>query len=82
MPVPTTSSGWRPISTAPKKPQPPEYGDHGGPTILLWVPEDPPVCVGFWSHIFKAWVRVNPPEGDAEFYGPPTHWMPLPGPPT
>jgi hypothetical protein len=68
-------SQWQPIETAPKD----------GTRILAYCPNHPDVGsitrVTWWrqakdGHGFIGWGEFN------EQYWPPTHWMPLPAPPT
>lgn len=71
-------SEWQPIETAPKD----------GTVVLLFVPESTDtdgVRVGFFSY----WAAYGDWYGDesashslSNLYGKPTHWMPLPAPPT
>jgi hypothetical protein len=65
---------WQPIATAPKD----------GSMVLLypsgcWTEDEDCGEVGFWDTDFNEWGRA----GDvAEDYDGPTHWMPLPAPPS
>jgi len=67
---------WRPIETAPK--------DKDAPEILLgYAPDEegysPPSKEGWWNVGRQRWVWSSDPNYDCP---QPTHWMPLPAPPT
>lgn len=65
---------WQPIETAPKI--------EGDRLLVAWPNRQAWVTIGFWSdeyHGLKAWaddMTENP------FVPQPTHWMPLPAPPS
>lgn len=59
---------WQPIETAPK-----------GPTLILWNGEL--LCTG-WCDNEGQWYCDQWAEHHAEIDDDPTHWMPLPAPPT
>jgi hypothetical protein len=64
---------WRPIETAPKD----------GPAVLLGWFELPGMSgreVGFWHTRESAWCNYHRVLHNKDY--PPTHWMPLPAPPT
>lgn len=61
---------WRPIETAPRD------GGKDHP-FLAW--NDPYWRLCYWSDLHHDWVDYW--DGDPAFV-PPTHWMPLPKPPT
>lgn len=76
-------AAWRPIETAPSD----------GTAVLLYVPPDEfgevdPICVGYWErpdyNSKEEWVYG--PNGYEHYFrsyaGKPTHWMPLPKPPS
>lgn len=63
---------WQPIKSAPKN----------GTPVLLWSvyphPAIPPICItGKYIKGLREWVGLN---SDIRLH--PTHWMPLPEPPT
>ena len=69
-------SEWQPIETAPKD----------GATILLYFPkgywaDDRDIAIGFWSDgdWYSGEADSTPMTGFGSF---PSHWMPLPEPPT
>ena len=65
-------SDWQPIETAPKD----------GGRILLYVPPYGPSCGHYresgWGRGTSNWYAASVLNKEAE----PTHWMPLPAPPT
>lgn len=74
---------WRPMATAPK-----EKDDTGlSPRIMLgFAPDEEdytlPSCEGYWRNSQKpGWVSCMDPDVPNP-YSQPTHWMPLPPPPT
>jgi hypothetical protein len=81
---------WKPIETAPKAEL--NGKEMAGPRILVW--DGDHISVAVWEIINKdrttGWWRYQAGAGPAEFsdYGlapvcdNPTHWMPLPSPPT
>jgi len=66
-PLRVAEGGWQPIGTAPKD----------GRRIIVWVPGAP-------QHVFTAhWIaRLGAFWLDGEYDIQPTHWMPLPKPPS
>lgn len=84
-------SDWQPIETAPKG-----TGDLNGPEILLWwdayrynVDDDDPepiMAIGWWKWNPRTKCGYFSDNQRFDDYGlaesPPTHWMPLPDPPT
>ena len=67
-------SEWQPIETAPKD----------GRMVLLfpsrcWAEDSDRGEVGYWDNDFHDWGGLG---SAAEDYTGPTHWMPLPSPPT
>ena len=63
---------WQPIETAPSKP----LDRHGyGPTVLLWVEGE--LAIGFWDDDFGRFYIET-----LDRHPQPTHWMPLPLPPS
>lgn len=73
-------SNWQPIGTAPKD----------GTRVLIYDPDDdyylnrsilpePTIYVCFWNDYHEYWVEA---EGERYSGFKPTHWMPLPEPPT
>src|SRR5687767_517824 len=68
-------SDWRPIASAPRKPS---------QRMLLWLPWTEPgagCCwIGMWGPYEDGWGWIC--ADDCEHLGDPTHWMPLPAPPT
>jgi hypothetical protein len=70
-------SDWQPIETAPKMKM-----------VLLWAATDIDAYgsitnwkmeTGYWSEFYNSWAW---PQRIASYDVPPTHWMPLPDPPT
>ncbi len=57
---------WQPIETAPKD----------DAEVLLWIPEEEGVEIGFWRSDAGAWDTYQ-----GWLKATPTHWMPLPTPP-
>jgi hypothetical protein len=66
-----SNSQWHPISTAPKD------GTH---ILLYWHSVSRRPVVGWWSHTWGRWQAGNYFCGLV--MGDPSHWMPLPAPPT
>lgn len=64
-------SEWMPIETAPKD----------GTPILVWNGDY--LSMSFWNKTYKQWPDLTD-QGSEEnaFDDAPTHWMPLPEPPT
>lgn len=79
---------WQPIEVAPKNPK----GSKVGPSILIW--DGRAVGIAQWQVINRdgktGWWRYQAGPEDAAFddydakpfCDDPTHWMPLPAPPT
>lgn len=64
---------WQPIETAPKT--------DDSPSILLI--DYAKVCVvGFWDEEEGEWLTDYRGKGNVDYVRRPTHWMPLPKPPT
>lgn len=63
-------SEWRDIESAPKD---------GG---LILVAEPPFAVSAVWRHIYQAWMTPTEGTGWVKVIARPTHWMPLPDPPT
>lgn len=73
-PSPEGQTTWQPIETAPKD----------GRMVLLfpsrcWAEDSDRGEVGYWDNDFHDWGGLG---SAAEDYTGPTHWMPLPSPPT
>lgn len=68
----TTMSNWQPIETAPRD-----------AFLLLLYNEQEGVCAGYWDICERPprWIQVET-QGITSAYMNPTHWMPLPDPPT
>ncbi len=66
------ASEWQPISTAPKD----------GRYLMLWCPNEitPRVAIGCWDDGVDLWMESDN-RTDTDWLGP-THWMPLPEPPS
>lgn len=79
----TQPGTWRPIAEAPKDTLILLYGvldPHADDVHLYSNLEEPTRCVGFWDALEQAWSIVG-----SIWTGPwfkPTHFMPLPSPPT
>lgn len=67
-PRPSVDAGWRPIETAPKD----------GTDILLFYREG--IQVGGWDALWHWMADVG--DGCTTISGQPTHWLPLPPPPS
>lgn len=78
--VPTGQNGWQPIETAPRDDRVLLFVPAFGAWIASWWP-------GSWSYAREQWAIHSPfARGDKAIFGvdapQPTHWMPLPAPPT
>jgi hypothetical protein len=76
---------WMPIETAPKATTPLGLAHVLGPPVLLWW--DGEVIIGVhWTTLRNDAARIEFKEewssGEIDRHGQPTHWMPLPSPPT
>ena len=60
------AAGWHPIATAPRD----------GTNILTW--DGHSISIGYWLDIMGDWWGAD----DCALCSTPTHWMPLPQPPT
>jgi hypothetical protein len=74
-PSPPGESGWQPIATAPKD----------GTMVMIYDQGDPtPIAVAYWTTSVwvdgGAWVQEEHRSDTYTFN--PTHWMPLPTPPS
>jgi len=72
-------SKWLPIESAPKD----------GENVMLYAPtENYEVCIGWYGDTTKKWfacgseATASDGAGDWQTVYQPTHWMPLPAPPT
>lgn len=66
---------WNPISTAPKD----------GTEIIVYVPDFDKVCTAWFCEETGLWpggLEPRTEDGDPVNVGLPSHWMPLPKPPT
>lgn len=65
-------SEWQPIETAPKD----------GKDVQVYVTESREQFVAFWSESDDGFCFATTKEGKPILVKTPTHWMPLPPPPT
>ena len=71
-----SGSEWRDIESAPK--------ESPVPLVDLWIADGGPgyrLTDCYWSIIDERWDQIGS-AGKPRFTGEPTHWMPLPGPPS
>ena len=66
----TYEDGWQPIETAPKD----------GTEVLVW--DDGCVVAAFFGRLGWQLTQTGAYAEDADLYGAPTHWRPLPEGPT
>jgi hypothetical protein len=64
---------WLPIESAPK---------NGGWVMVHDAGHEPPVLIAHWHKRFGAWAGTVLTTGRFVYWKNPTHWMPLPEPPT